>query len=76
MKEQNSPYLDKLKQNLFQIFILIFIVYSTIIASLYKYYNAKVEMEKTQILQNQYNKILAVSMNKISSLAYHLSSNI
>lgn len=52
MKEQNSPYLDKLKQNLFQIFILIFIVYSTIIASLYKYYNAKAEMEKTQILQN------------------------
>ncbi|WP_341753607.1 hypothetical protein [Candidatus Tisiphia endosymbiont of Dioctria rufipes] len=33
-------------------------------------------MEKTQILQNQYNKIVEVSMDKISSLAYHLSSNI
>ncbi|WP_367363709.1 hypothetical protein [Candidatus Tisiphia endosymbiont of Nedyus quadrimaculatus] len=76
MKEQNSPYLDKLRQNLFKIFILIFIAYSTIIASLYKYYNAKVEMEKTQILQNQYNKIVEVSMDKISALAYHLSSNI
>ncbi len=76
MKGHNSPYLDKLKKNLFKIFTLIFIVYSTIIISLYQYYNDKVEIEKTQILQTQYDKILEVSMNKLSSLAYYLSSNI
>ncbi|WP_425364008.1 hypothetical protein [Candidatus Tisiphia endosymbiont of Hybos culiciformis] len=76
MKGQNSPYLDKLRKNLFKIFTLIFIVYSTIIISLYQYYNDKVEVKKTQILQTQYDKILEVSMNKLSSLAYYLSSNI
>ncbi|MDN3030028.1 MAG: hypothetical protein QMO91_01465 [Candidatus Tisiphia sp.] len=76
MKGQNSPYLDKLRKNLFKIFTLIIIIYSTIIISLYQYYNDKVEMKKAQILQTNYDKIVEVSMNKLSSLAYYLSSNI
>ncbi|MCC8371305.1 MAG: hypothetical protein LN568_00830 [Rickettsia endosymbiont of Pseudomimeciton antennatum] len=76
MKGQNSPYLDKLRKNLFKIFTLIFIVYSTIIISLYQYYNDKVEVEKAQVLQTYYNKIVEVSMKKLSSSAHYLSSNI
>ncbi|WP_375319424.1 hypothetical protein [Candidatus Tisiphia endosymbiont of Oplodontha viridula] len=76
MKGQDSPYLDKLRKNLFKIFTLIFGVYSTIIILLYQYYNNKVEMEKTQILQTYYDKIVGLSMNKFSSLAHYLSSNI
>jgi len=73
MKGQNSPYLDKLRKNLFKIFTLIIIIYSTIIISLYQYYNDKVDMTKAQILQTNYNKIVEVSMNKLFSLAYYTS---
>ncbi|HJD57182.1 hypothetical protein [Candidatus Tisiphia endosymbiont of Ptychoptera albimana] len=76
MKRQNLPHLDKLKQNLSKIFTLIFVFYITIIISLYKCYNNKVKMEKAQVLQTQYNKIVEVSMHKLTSLSHRLSSSI
>lgn len=69
IKEQCSNYLNKIKKNVAKISFLILMIYIIIIIFLYRYYNSKIEIEKTQILQNHYEKIVAVSLNKINSLA-------
>lgn len=76
MKERSLSYLDRLKYNVSKILNFIIVIYGICIMLLYQYYKDKSEIEKTQILQEQYNKIVKVSASKINSLILQLSSNL
>jgi hypothetical protein len=76
MSEINLPHLTKFKNNSLIILIIIFIGYGILIFFLYQYYQDKVEVKKSQILYDNYNKITQVSINKITSLLQHLSGSL
>ena len=68
--------MDKLKYNTYKILAFIIIIYSICIMLLYQSYQDKVDIKKTEILRDYYNKIVKVSTNKINSLFLQLSNNI
>ena len=74
MKEQSLLYLDKLKHKVSKILVFTIVIYGVCIIVLYQYYQDKAEIEKVQILQDYYNKIVKVSTNKINSLTQQLLS--
>ncbi len=76
MTDQHLKYKDKLKQNFIKIIFLVITLYVTIVVFLYQYYNKKAKIEKIQMLDNHYGKLIEVSLNKISTLTHQLSTNI
>lgn len=76
MKERSLLYLDRLKQNVSKILTFIVVIYGICIMLLYQSYQDKAEIEKVQILQDYYNKIVKVSTDKINSLTGQLLSNL
>jgi hypothetical protein len=76
MKEQTLLYLDKLKHKVSKILAFTIVIYGVCIIVLYQYYQDKAEIEKAQILQNYYNKIVKVSTNKINSLTQQISGTL
>ena len=66
MKEQSLLYLGKLKHRVSKILAFTIVTYGVCIIVLYQYYQDKAEIEKLQILQDYYNKIVKVSTNKIN----------
>lgn len=76
MQERSLSYLDRLKHNVYKILAFIVIIYGICIMLLYQSYQDKAEIEKAQILQDYYNKIVKISTDKINSLTGQLLYNL
>ena len=76
MQERSLSYLDGLKNKVSKILTFTVIIYGVCIMFLYQYYQDKVKMEKAQILQAYYNKIIKISTDTIHSLTNQLSRDL
>ncbi len=75
MIERNTLYLERIKGSSYRIFFFAIIIYGLTLTFLYNYFNDAAEVKKSQILQDYYNQIIAISINKISSSLQKISSS-
>ena len=76
MIERNTLYLERIKGSSYRIFFFAIIIYGLTLTFLYNYFNDAAEVKKSQILQDYYNQIIAISINKISSSLQKISSSL
>lgn len=73
MEEPSLPF-DKLKSKSLKILVLVIVIYGILIIFLYHHYQNEVKAGTTQILEEYSNKILKLTVNKISTLTNSIKS--